>query len=102
MVKVVRDPNLDILASDIVLLIGRTQLLLPPTLNVAFRSFEPQIRELFPNQQLLKKKKIVATERTIFHWETALLLTVRPAGTYRDVGTGPHHILVFGLPFPKL
>ena len=50
---------------------GHTQLLLPPTLNVAFRSFEPRIREPFPNEQLLRKKKIAATERTIFHWETA-------------------------------
>ena len=33
---------------------GRTQLFLSPTLNVAFRSFEPQIGEPFPNQQLLK------------------------------------------------
>ena len=50
---------------------GRTQLLFPPTLTVAFRSFEPQIGEPFPNEQLLKKKKIAATERTLFHWETA-------------------------------
>ena len=56
--------------------IGRTQLLLPLTLNVAFRSFEPQIEEPFPNEQLLRKKKIAATERTIFHWETAVRLRV--------------------------
>ena len=53
------------------IIIGRTQLLLPPTLNVAFRSFEPQIREPFQNKQLLRKKKIAATEQTIFHWEMA-------------------------------
>ena len=41
---------------------GRTQLLLTPTLNVAFRSFEPQIVEPFPNEQLLRKKKIAAFE----------------------------------------
>ena len=52
--------------------IGRTQLLLPPTLNVAFRSFEQRIAEPFPNEKLLSKKKIVATEQTIFHWETAV------------------------------
>ena len=28
-----------------------------PTLNMAFRSFELQIGELFPNEQLLKKEK---------------------------------------------
>ena len=38
---------------------GRTQLLLSPTLNVAFKSFKPQIGEPFPNEQLLRKKKIV-------------------------------------------
>ena len=48
-------------------LIGHTQLLLPPTLNVAFRSFEPRIAEPFPNEKLLRKKKIAATEQTIFH-----------------------------------
>ena len=58
-------------------IIGRTQLLLPPTLNVAFRSFEPRIAEPFPNEKLLRKKKIAATERTIFHWETALRFTVQ-------------------------
>ena len=58
-------------------LIGRTQLLLPPTLNLAFRSFEPWIGELFPNEQLLKKKKIAATKWTIFHWETAVRFTVQ-------------------------
>ena len=57
--------------------IGRTQLFLPLTLNVAFRSFEMQIGEPFPNKQLLKKKKIAATERTIFHWEMALRFTVQ-------------------------
>ena len=57
--------------------IGRTQLLLPPTLNVAFRSFEPRIGEPFPNEQLLRKKKIAATERTIFNWETAVRFTVQ-------------------------
>ena len=57
--------------------IGRTQLLLPPTLNVAFRSFEPRIGELIPNEQLLRKKKIAATERTILHWETAVRFTVQ-------------------------
>ena len=57
--------------------IGRTQLLLPPTLNVAFRSFEPRIKEPFPNEQLLRKKKIVATERTIFHCEMAVQFTVQ-------------------------
>ena len=31
---------------------GCTQLLLPPTLNVAFRSFEPGIAKLFPNEKL--------------------------------------------------
>ena len=51
---------------------GRTQLLLPPTLNVAFRSFEPRIAEPFPNEKLLRKKKIAATEQTIFDWETAV------------------------------
>ena len=56
---------------------GRTQLLLPPTLNMAFRSFEPQIEEPFPNEQLLRKKKIAATERTIFHCETAVRFTVQ-------------------------
>ena len=56
---------------------GRTQLLLPLTLNVAFRSFEPRIAEPFSNEQLLRKKKIVATERTIFHWEMALQFTVQ-------------------------
>ena len=53
-------------------LIGRTQLLLSPTFNVAFRSFEPKIKEPFPNEQLLNKKKIAATEQSIFHWETAV------------------------------
>ena len=56
---------------------GRTQLLLPPILNVAFRSFEPRIGQPFPNEQLLRKKKIAATERTIFHWETAVGFTVQ-------------------------
>ena len=56
---------------------GRTQLLLPSTLNVAFRSFEPGIAELFPNEKLLRKKKIAATERTIFHWETAVGFTIQ-------------------------
>ena len=58
--------------------IGRTQLLfLPPTLNVAFIFFEPQIKEPFPNEQLLRKKKIVATKQTTFHWETAVRFTVQ-------------------------
>ena len=57
--------------------IGRTQLLLNPTLNVAFRSIEPGIGQPFPNQQLLRKKKNSATERTIFHWETAPRFAVR-------------------------
>ena len=57
--------------------IGRTHLLLPLTLNVAFRSFEPRIAELFPNEKLLRKKKIAATKRTIFHWETAPRFTVQ-------------------------
>ena len=55
----------------------RTQLLLPPTLNVAFRFFEPRIVEPFPNKKLLGKKKIAATEQTIFHWEIALQFTVQ-------------------------
>ena len=45
--------------------IRRTQLLLPPILNVAFRFFVPRIAELFPNEKLLRKKKIAATEQTI-------------------------------------
>ena len=49
-----------------------TQLLLPPTLNVAFRFFEP-----FPNEKLLRKKKIAATKRTIFHWKTAVRFKVQ-------------------------
>ena len=57
--------------------IGRTQLLLPPTLNVAFRSIELRIGEQFPNEQLLRKKKIAATERTIFHCKTAVRSTVQ-------------------------
>ena len=36
-------------SSDFVCLNGRTQLLLPLTLNVAFRSFEPRIEEPFTN-----------------------------------------------------
>ena len=52
--------------------IGLTQLLLPPTLMVAFRSIKLQIGEPFANEQLLRKKKMAATERTIFHWETAV------------------------------
>ena len=32
---------------------GHTQLLLPPTFNLAFRFFEPQIGEPFPNEKLL-------------------------------------------------
>ena len=58
-------------------LIGRTQLFLPPTLNVAFRCFKPRIREPFPNEQLLRKKKIAATEQTIFLWETAVRFTIQ-------------------------
>ena len=54
--------------------IGRTQLLLPPTLNVAFRFFEPRIVEPFPNEKFLW---IAATKRTIFHWETAPRFAVR-------------------------
>ena len=42
----------------------------------AFRSFEPQIEEPFPNEQLLRKKKIAAAEQTIFHWKTAVRFTV--------------------------
>ena len=57
--------------------IGRTQLLLPPTLNVAFRFFEPRIEEPFPNEKLLRKKKIAAAKRTIFHWEMALRFAVQ-------------------------
>ena len=57
--------------------IGHTQLLLPLTLNVAFRSFEPRIAEPFPNEKLLRKKKIAATEQTIFHWEKAVPFTVQ-------------------------
>ena len=56
---------------------GHTKLLLPPTLNVAFRSFEPRIGEPFPTEQLLRKKKIAATQGTIFHWETAVQFTVQ-------------------------
>ena len=56
---------------------GRTQLLLSPTLNVAFRSFEPRIGEPFPNEQLLRKEKIAATEGTIFHWEMAVQFIVQ-------------------------
>ena len=56
---------------------GRTQLHLPPILNVAFRSFEPRIGEPFPNEQLLRKKKIAATEQTNFHSETAVRFTVQ-------------------------
>ena len=47
---------------------------------MAFRSFEPRIREPFPNEQLLRKKKIAATEQTIFHWETAVQFTVQKIG----------------------
>ena len=47
------------------------------TLNVAFRSFEPRIGEPFPNEQLLRKKNIMDTEQTIFHWETAVQFTVQ-------------------------
>ena len=57
--------------------IGRTQLPLPPTLNVAFRSFEPRIWEPFPNEQFLRKKKIAATKQTIIHWETDVQFTVQ-------------------------
>ena len=39
--------------------------------------FEPWIAEPFPNEKLLRKKKINATEGTIFHWEMALLFTVQ-------------------------
>ena len=39
--------------------------------------FEPRIEEPFPNEQLLKKKKIAATEQTIFHQETAVQFTVQ-------------------------
>ena len=44
-----------------------THLLLPPALNVAFRFFEPQNAKSFPNEKLLRKEKIAATEGTIFH-----------------------------------
>ena len=54
-----------------------TQVLLPPTLNMAFRFFEPRIAEPFPNEKLLRKKKIVATKQTIFNWEMALRFTVQ-------------------------
>ena len=37
-------------------IIGHTQLLLPPTLTVAFRSFELRIGEPFPNERFLRKK----------------------------------------------
>ena len=57
--------------------IRRTQLLLPPALNMAFRFIEPQIVKPFPNEKLLKKKKIAATEQTTFSWETALRFTVQ-------------------------
>ena len=57
--------------------IGRTQLLLPLTLNVAFRSFEQRFEEPFPNEQLLRKKKVAATEQTIFHWEMAVQFIVQ-------------------------
>ena len=50
---------------------------LPLALNVAFRSFEPRIVEPFLNEQLSRKKKIAAIERTIFHWETAVRFTVQ-------------------------
>ena len=40
---------------------GPTQLLLPPTLNMAFRFFEPRIVDPFPNEKLLRKEKIIAT-----------------------------------------
>ena len=56
---------------------GRTQLLFPSALNMVFRFFELRIAEPFPNEKLLRKKKIVATEQTIFHWETALGFTVQ-------------------------
>ena len=55
--------------------IERTQLLLPLTLNVTFRCFEPRMGEPFPNEQLLRKKKIAAAKRTTFYWETALRFT---------------------------
>ena len=57
--------------------IRRTQLLLPPTLNVAFRFFELGIEDPFPNEKLLRKKKIAASEQTIFHWEKALRFTIQ-------------------------
>ena len=57
--------------------IGRTQLLLSSTLNVAFRSFELRIQEPFHDEQLLREKMIAATERTIFHWGTAMRFTVQ-------------------------
>ena len=37
------------------LLIRRTQLLLNPTLNVAFKSVEPGIGEPFPNEKLFAR-----------------------------------------------
>ena len=44
----------------------RTQLLLPPALNVAFRFFEPQIVELFSNEKLLRRKRLRLPSKQFF------------------------------------
>ena len=48
---------LQVLAIKVVSSMDVLSYLLPPTLNVAFRSLEPRIAEPFPNEKLLRKGK---------------------------------------------